>query len=91
MTTRLIPPAVGGDTTVYGRRYQCAVGSYLDVPDGDAMQLEANGWTNVGQVGATTGRPTNPKKKDRWFDSTLGYTITFDGLVWRNPNTGASV
>lgn len=95
MTQRVMPPADGLHPTisVFGRTYTCANGSYLDVPDGDATVMAHNGWLMVAQqgVGVTTGRPANPKKGDTFHDTTLGYTIRFDGLVWRNPASGAAV
>ncbi len=95
MTQRVLPPADGlhPTITVSGRTYTCAVGSYLDVPDQDAAVMTANGWTLAADkgVGATAGRPANPKKGDTFHDTTLGLNIRFDGLVWRNPATGASV
>jgi hypothetical protein len=30
-------------------------------------------------------------KNQRFQDTTLGYEILFDGKVWRNPQTGATV
>lgn len=93
MTMRLMPPANGATTTVNGRTYTCAAGSTIDVPDWDALPLEANGWFIVAQHGAnaTTARPTNPVKNSTFLDTTLGFVIRFDGKVWRNPISGAAV
>lgn len=95
MTTRVIPPADGlhPAISVNSRSYTCAQGSYLDVPDQDAQRMAANGWTIVaaGGVGATAARPASPTKGQQFHDTTLGYTIVWDGKVWRNPATGAAV
>ena len=96
MTVRLIPPenAVNSASiTVNGRSYICSVGSTIDVPDGDALVMRANGWTAsaTGGVGATSARPTNPKKGQTFHDTSLNINIIFDDKVWRNPNTGAAV
>ena len=95
MTHRLMPPADGahGSITVNGRAYSCALGSTVDVPDQDAYVMIANGWTtaSTGGVGTSAQRPANPKKGDEFHDSTLGFTIKFDGKVWRNPTSGAAV
>lgn len=91
---RMMPPATGSTSiTVNGRSYSCAVGASIDVVDHDAGVLEANGWTASapGGVGATTLRPANPSKGLAFHDSTLGYTIVWDGKTWRNPATGAAV
>lgn len=79
--------------TVNGRTYTVAVGSVLNVPDFDANVLEANGWHHNGAVATTAARPVLGVK-DRGYklvDSTLGATITWDGVQWRNPATGAIV
>lgn len=84
---RVMPPPSGSNThTVNGRTYTCAVGAVLDVPDFDAAVLTSNGWTAVGTgaVGATAARPANPKKGESFTDTTLGYTVHFDGKTWRN-------
>lgn len=94
MTIRVMPPADGlhPSLSVNGRTYTCALGSTLDVPDGDAAVLLSNGWTSsAGAVGATAARPTAPVKNQQFHDSTLGYNIVFDGKVWRNPTSGAAV
>lgn len=85
-------------TKVNGRTYSCAPGSTIDVPDFDAAVLDVNGWTIVGagssalpQVGPTSARPAKPVKNQEFHDTTLGITVNWDGKVWRNPSTGASV
>ena len=95
-TIRMISPAVGAQTRVNGRLYTGVAGTSQDVPDFDADQLEANGWTKAaaGGVGATSARPTGLKQKDKglmFHDSTLGYNIVWDGAGWRNPTSGAAV
>lgn len=94
MTMRLLPPATGNAThAVCGRTYVGVVGTPQDVPDFDAPVLQANGWQIVDPHGSgvTATRPVNPKKDMRFTDTTLGVSILFDGKVWRNPVTGASV
>jgi hypothetical protein len=94
MTIRVMPPADGlhPAITVSGRPYSCALGSAIDVPDGDAAVMLANGWTKSSDgVGATAARPANPAKQQQFHDSTLGYNIVFDGKLWRNPTSGAAV
>jgi hypothetical protein len=57
MTTRMFPPTSGNKIgRANGRVYSTAAAT-LDVPDFDALGLEANGWVNLGQVGATSARP----------------------------------
>lgn len=92
---RMLPPAEGNrpTITVNGRTYSCPIGSFLDnVPDQDAFVMMANGWTEAasGGAGASTARPAKPQKGDRFFDTTLGYNIVFDGKTWRNPANGAA-
>lgn len=101
-TLRLLPPADGNHPTikVHGRTYNVPLGSTVDVPEGDAAHMLGNGWINPGRVqaaGATSARPANQPNGARltagytYLDTTLAYIIVFDGLVWRNPATGASV
>ena len=94
MTQRVFPPADGlhPAITVNGRAYTCALGSFLDVPDQDALVMEHNGWTRAAMgVGATAGRPAAPTKGQSFHDTTLGVTIRWDGKVWRDPATGNAV
>jgi hypothetical protein len=85
--------------TVNDRTYVGAPGAVLDVPDHDADMLEANGWTRVEAVGATEERPdlaatpagaVNSAGR-RFFDTTLGYMIVWDGADWRDPANGDAV
>lgn len=95
MTYRMMPPGEGlhGTIKVNGRSYTCALGSTIDVPDVDGPVMMANGWTtaSTGGVGATSARPTNPTQGQEFHDTTLGYTIKFEGKVWRNPTNGAAI
>lgn len=91
---RMMPPSSGATShTVNGRTYSAVVGTSLDVPDFDALVLQANGWTAAasGGVGVTAQRPVNPVKGTQFHDTTLGATITYDGKVWRNPANAAVV
>lgn len=93
MTIRVYAP-VGGDTReVFGKTYKAAEGSYLDVTNNVADVLLNNGWLThaEGGVGATAARPTKPKKNDKFFDSTVGAVIVYDGKNWRSTSTGAVV
>jgi hypothetical protein len=95
MTTRMFPAlntALFGTLTINGRTYSGNPGSVVDVPlDSDAAFLGANGWTRVGQVGATAARPAKPSPGQLFVDTAVGATIHFDGATWRHPATGASV
>jgi len=93
MSTRMFPPPVGSTTTsVNGRSFTAAAGGYTDAGDYDVFPLTANGWTKVAaQAGVTSARPIAPARGLTYLDETLGYIVVFDGLVWRNPATGASV
>ena len=95
MTHRMMPPGDGnhGSIAVNGRKYTCALGATVDVPDADAGVLMANGWTtaSTGGVGTSSSRPANPTQGQEFHDTTLGYTIKFEGKVWRNPTNGAAV
>ena len=90
---RVLPPVqvASASITVNGRSYTGAPGSVLDVPDFDANVLTANNWTKVAVSGATSARPTNPARGMFFLDTTLAYMVVFDGSLWRNPATGASV
>lgn len=95
MTHRLSPPASGfyNPVTVNGISYSAAAGATIDVPDHVADVLKANGWTASSDtgVGTTAARPVPSKVGQTFLDTTLGYTIKWDGKVWRNPSTGAAV
>ena len=97
-TLRMLPPGDGkhNSLTVAGRTYSCALGSTVDVPDFDASIFLANGWvtgsTASGGMGVTSARPKTGLYPGIMFhDTTLGYTVVWDGYAWRNPTTGASV
>jgi hypothetical protein len=85
-------PASGNMThKVNGRSYTGIPGTPQAIPDFDAAQLEANGWTVAGEAGTTATRPTNPVRGQLYNDTTVGQTIRWDGKTWRHPITGASV
>lgn len=92
MTLRVLPPSAAAKTTAAnGRTYTCAAASYLDVPDQDALILEANGWIIVALmgVGTTAQRPTTGLQTGRqYFDTTLGYVIVWTGASWVDPANG---
>lgn len=96
MTMRLMPPADGlrPSIKVNGRDYTCALGAVIDVPDADGQVMMANGWTeaaNGGGAGTTAQRPTNAVRGQEFHDTTVGKLIRYDGKLWRNPDTGASI
>ena len=97
MTQRLIPPSNGfyNPITVLGTVYTCAANSTIDVPNHVATVMQANGWLPASANGAdtTANRPSTAGLKigTQFHDTTLGYNITWDGKVWRNPTNGAQV
>lgn len=103
MTKRVFAPIGGGKNTVGAVVYTAAEGTSLDVPNDVAQSLLATGWSYGVQVGTTAQRPTSTipaqgvdpdavlKKGLKFLDTTLGYEIVYDGKVWRNPATSASV
>lgn len=96
MTLRLMPPESGLYPTiaVNGRTYTCQLGSVIDVPDQDGAVMAHNGWilvANGGGTGTTANRPAKPAKRQIFCDQTLGRDVVFDGIVWRDPATGAIV
>jgi hypothetical protein len=89
---RLYPPADGnhGTITVHGRTYTCAQGATIDVPDMDAWRMMHNGWVAAdATVGPTSARPVAPLIKQTYYDTTLAFSVRFDGLNWRRADTGA--
>ncbi len=99
MNSRMLGPENIQNQTkvVNGRTYTAAAGQPIDVPDFDANLLQANGWTLVALSGPTSARPVGTlgvyaaTPGTRFFDTTLGKLIVFDGAVWRDPATGNSV
>jgi hypothetical protein len=79
--------------TVNGRTYSAAPGVLISAPDFDAIVLEANGWLRAAgdSAGVTAERPTAPVRGHKFFDTTLGQTVTWDGKFWRNHVNGAAV
>ena len=101
-THNMLPPGLAATTTtvVNSRSYTCARGSVLtSVPYQDADELEAAGWikSSVGGSATTALRPTTTFAGSllpsgyRFFDTTLGVEIIWDGAAWRNPASGVSV
>jgi len=76
---------------VNGRTYSSTPGTVVDVNDSGSAALQANGLFVCSIVGTTAQRPTltdSPQPLQPgldYFDTTLGKTITFDGLTWRAP------
>lgn len=89
--------------TVNGRKFSCAVGATIDVPEFDAQALEAAGFLNMGTSGPTVQRPSYPPTNTsesrvsgvpfgaRMIDTTLSVAAVFNGAVWVNAVTGAVV
>ena len=92
-TVQVLPPANGPLTIeVFGRKFTTTAGTPISVNDNEANILAANGWIicALGGHGPTSGRPTNPKKNDRYTDTTVGSDLVWDGAAWRHVTTGAS-
>ena len=96
----LSPASAGSPVAVFGRSYQQQPGTVLDVSASDASALAANGWFHLALSGATAQRPTQSvvlagvdglHAGKLYLDTTLGRLIVFDGIVWRDPATGALV
>ena len=96
----LSPASAGSPVAVFGRPYPQVPGTVLDVLPGDAAALAANGWFRLALSGTTAQRPTQSvvlagidglRPGLEFFDITLGKIVVFDGLVWRDPATGAAV
>ena len=99
-THRMFPPGYKPAATavVQNRTYTAALGSYVTCPvEMDANELDANDWVRAAPNGAgtTAQRPASMNAAlgapMYYLDTTLGYIIVWDGITWRNPNTGASV
>jgi hypothetical protein len=96
----IAPPRAASPIQVFGNSYVQAPGTVVDVPSGHTATLAAAGWTYVALSGATSQRPTQGpalvgadglQPGLEFYDLTLGKCIFFDGLVWRDPATGAAV
>lgn len=98
----LYPGAEPGAAAVStaGRTYVGSPGTVLDVPDFDAVPLQAQGWIPVcfglpalkqGGSSPTGNRPANPWYGCHYFDTTLGKLAVWDGAAWRDPGTGSSI
>ena len=95
MTQRVSPPASGfyNPITIDKVQYSGAVNGTIDVPDHIGATMKANGWMVCSDNGAdiSANRPVPTKIGQTYLDTTLGYTIKWDGKVWRNPSNGAAV
>jgi hypothetical protein len=84
----MMPPgSMTGGATIKchsGRTYTAAPGGTLDVPDFDAVVLEANGWVKLAYVGTTAQRPVNPIKGLPFIDTTLSKVCVHEGSNWRD-------
>lgn len=89
--------STGQTTVVNGRTYTSVPGTPLDVADFDADKLALAGWAVVGLSGPTASRPTTRMQAaphfigpgQLYYDTDINALLVFDGLVWRNPVTGA--
>lgn len=100
MNIRMLPPTGGATFAVAGRSYTAAANSFIDVPDFDAIVMQANGWTKCAAVGPTTARPTvaspgfagAPRAGFQFFDTTLSKTVIWHRSgAWIDPATGGAV
>ncbi len=102
VSQRMLPRNVDAGQTkvVNGRTYTAVANTPIDVPPQDEAVLIAAGWFRTGGrtcvgVGATSGRPLVGGGKlfhgATYVDTTLGYSVVFDGVNWCNPATGAVV
>jgi hypothetical protein len=80
------------------RKYTCAAGATLSVPDFDAAILLGVGWVNSlgtrgGNVGTTAQRPANPPANTVFNDTTVGAAVVYGGprTGWLHHSSGASV
>jgi hypothetical protein len=78
-----------------GRKYTCAVGSTIDVPDFDAAVLKNAGWLSTtagdGSVGTTAQRPANAHAQQEYLDTTVGAIVISDGKGnWLHHVTGVA-
>jgi hypothetical protein len=80
--------------------YTCTVGSTIDVAGppwaGEADALTQQDFAVVGASGTSATRQASTtggyyKAGTLFVDTTLALVLMFDGLVWRNPVTGAAV
>lgn len=99
MLIRLLPPTSGPQSvspiTVNGRTFDPKAATYQDIISFDADELEANGWTRAGEVGATSARPVaagtsqQPLRGRVFIDTTANKTVQHDGVTWRDVLTGS--
>lgn len=91
------PKSGARSVTANGRLFTAVAGTTVDAAPQDVTVLEANKWFRTGGpnclgVGTTAQRPTDGLFAGcTYVDTTLGYTVTYDGTTWRNQATGASV
>lgn len=98
MTVRMMPPgttAKAGLTAIKtnGRSQAASPGAILDVPEGDARVLAANGWLVIGVVGTTAQRPAkgmDGQASPIYIDTTISKPIWHDGVTYRDY-TGTAV
>ena len=92
---RLFPgPLNKSPIVAFGTSYGPFVqGTAINPPAEHAQVLEANGLVRSATVGTTAQRPTSPTAYPTtyYIDTTLNAVIIWDGTVWRNMITGASV
>lgn len=88
------PFAVAGTS----RKYSCAAGAAVLVPEADAAIMMSAGWVNAtgpcgfSSAGPTTARPTSPYVGHTHTDTTISAVVVYAGKVtgWLNSATGAS-
>lgn len=90
LTHRIMPSAANvTKTKVNGRTYDPASGAQ-DVPEFDAIALQAAGWMFLAPSGPTAQRPTVSTGaypmviSVKFWDTTLTKMLMWDGKVWRD-------
>ena len=83
--------------TTPARKYSCAAGATVTVPDFDAVIMMSAGWINSlgphgGAVGTTAQRPVNPPIGTVFNDTTVGAAVVYGGTKtgWVHHATGAA-
>jgi hypothetical protein len=92
-----LPVSCGGFSPQTQRQYSGLPGSIASVAVADdAIQLSGRGWTALPNSGTTAQRPTSlggsPLPNPTFYiDSTISKTIVWDGVNWRDTQTGGVV
>lgn len=91
-TIRLFPGKANvSPIKIINTTYTPVQGTAIDAEGFLAAELEANGYVRSNEVGTTALRPAHPTVGQQYIDTTITAVILWDGTVWRNSITGASV